>query len=157
MVFQRILYWVLCKSEYSSSNADCFVKGMDDISENYKSTSYTEKANCEKKTVSCNTDDRASANFRYWGVLIQLKATWNWLITIHSVNHRVETFHILEFKKVEDFSNSNYYFLCNNGKLKERVTTSAEASGIVCHISLRIHGNRFVRHCVKGFKNWIES
>ena len=52
-------------SEYSSSNADCFVKGMDDISENYKSTSYTEKANCEKKTVSCNTDDRASANFRY--------------------------------------------------------------------------------------------
>ena len=64
MVFQRILYWVLCKSEYSSSNADCFVKGMDDISENYKSTFYTEKANCENKTVSCNTDDRASANVR---------------------------------------------------------------------------------------------
>ena len=36
-------------SECSSSNADCFVKGMDDISENWKSTFYTEKANCEKK------------------------------------------------------------------------------------------------------------
>ena len=133
--------------------ADTSFKGMNNIFENQKSKFYMEKCNCEKKTISC-TEDRASANFRYSGVFIQLKTTWNWLITIHIVNHCVKTFDILEFKKVEDFCNSNYYLLCNSGELKQRVTTSAEALGIDCYLPSKIHGTRFVRHCV-GFKNLI--
>ena len=75
--------------------ADTSFKGMNNIFENQKSKFYMEKSDCEKKTISC-TEDGARANFRYSGALLQLKATWNWLITIHCVNHCIETFDILE-------------------------------------------------------------
>ena len=78
---------------------------------------------------------------------------------IQSVNHRVETCDILEFKKVEDFSNSNYYLLCNSGKLKERVTTSAEASGLVIYLQkfmgLDLRGICIkVGSCIKAYQSY---